>query len=356
MNRIALVMIARDESRCIERCLLSVREAVDVMVVLDTGSSDDTVARAERAGARVHRGGWSDDFAAARNASLQLTDADWALVLDADEWITGGLPALQALRQAPPQFVGVITVTNLFGPRLDGASESPSWVARILPRGTRYSGRFHEQPESPWPRHRIALQVRHDGYLEPVQRAKRERNQRLLARSLAERPDDAYLLYQSGKDLELRGEFAAALPFYERATAGADGAAVWRHDLVLRSLFTLKKNRRHEEALALAQAEGRRFADSPDLHFALGDVLLDWAAVEPARAWALVPLIESSWQRALEIGERPDLPDSVRGRGSWLAAHNLAVLHEGLGRTAQAEAWRSRAARMRADATQPPMR
>lgn len=353
MNRIALVMIARDEARCIERCLLSARDAVDEMVVLDTGSSDDTVARAESAGARVHRGRWRDDFAAARNASLQLTDADWALVLDADEWIAGGLPALQALRTAPAQFVGVITVTNLFGPVLDGASESPSWIPRILPRGARYTGRFHEQPQSPWPRRRIALEIRHDGYLEPVQRAKRERNKRLLARALAEQPDDAYLVYQAGKDFELRGEFVAALSCYQRALAGADGAAAWRHDLVLRSLFTLKKNQRHQEAFALAQAESARFAESPDLHFALGDVLLDWAATEPARAMSLVPLIESNWQRALELGERPDLPDSVRGRGSWLAAHNLAVLHEGLGRAEQAEAWRGRAAQMRAAAESP---
>ncbi len=353
MKRIALVMIARDEARCIERCLLSARDAVDEMVVLDTGSGDDTVARAERAGARVHRGRWCDDFAAARNASLQLTDADWALVLDADEWIVGGGAALQALRTAPAPFIGVITVTNLFGPQLDGANESPSWMARLLPRGAVYTGRFHEQPQSPWPRRRIALEVRHDGYLEPVLRAKRERNQRLLARALAERPDDAYLVYQAGKDAELRGEFEAALSYYQRALDGADGAATWRHDLVLRSLFTLKKTRRHQEAFALAQAESARFAESPDFHFALGDVLLDWAASDPARAMSLVPLIESSWQRALELGERPDLPDSVRGRGSWLAAHNLAVLHEGLGRVEQAQAWRGRAAQMRAAAASP---
>ena len=44
-------------------------------------------------------------------------------------------------------------------------------------------------------------------------------------------------------------------------------------------------------------------------------------------------MIESSWLRAIEIGERPELQDTVRGRGSFLAAHNLAVLHDGLGAT-----------------------
>jgi hypothetical protein len=55
-------------------------------------------------------------------------------------------------------------------------------------------------------------------------------------------------------------------------------------------------------------------------------VLLDWAASEPSRGVELLPMIESSWLRAIEIGERPELQDTVRGRGSFLAAHNLAVL------------------------------
>jgi len=78
-------MIARDEARCIERCLDSVRAHVDAMLVLDTGSRDATPEIARRAGARVAHFGWCDDFAAARNAALRAADADWALVLDADE-------------------------------------------------------------------------------------------------------------------------------------------------------------------------------------------------------------------------------------------------------------------------------
>jgi hypothetical protein len=72
-RRIALVLIARDEARAIERCLTSVRPWVDEMIVLDTGSVDDTPAIAARCGARVTHFAWIDDFAAARNAALDLT-------------------------------------------------------------------------------------------------------------------------------------------------------------------------------------------------------------------------------------------------------------------------------------------
>src|SRR6185369_8334423 len=98
MAKLALVMIARDEARCIERCLDSVRAHVDEMLVLDTGSSDGTPEIARRAGARVASFAWCDDFAAARNAALALADADWSLVLDADEWLVSGAAALRALR------------------------------------------------------------------------------------------------------------------------------------------------------------------------------------------------------------------------------------------------------------------
>ena len=117
---------------------------------------------------------------------------------------------------------------------------------------------------------------------------------------------------------------------------------------MLRQLFTLKKLGRFEQAHGPGQAEMPRWDESPDFFFTLGDLLLDWALAQPQQAAALLPMIESSWRRALDIGENPALPDTVRGRGSFLAAHNLAALFDGLGDAAQARAWRERAAQMRA--------
>jgi len=345
----ALVMIARNEARCIARCLDSVREHVDSMLVLDTGSDDDTARIAREAGARVAHFAWRDDFAAARNAVLEMADADWSLVLDADEWLVDGAAALRELRGAEP-FVGVIRVDNLFGADAAAPSCSVSWLSRVLPRGVRYSGRVHEQPDATGARRRLGVTVRHDGYLDRVMDGKRGRNDRLLRLALAEHPDDAYLHYQLGRDLELRALYAQALPHYQRAQAGAAPTDPWRHDLLLRLLFTLKKLARHADALALAQQEQDRFGDSPDYCFALGDLLLDWAAHEPARGRELVPVIEAAWQRAVAIGERPDLPDSVHGRGSFLSAHNLAVLYSGLSRHDEARHWLQREQAMRAAA------
>jgi tetratricopeptide (TPR) repeat protein len=352
MDRIALVMIVRDEARSLERCLVSACPWVDEMVVVDTGSVDATTEIARRLGARVERFDWIDDFAAARNAALALTDARWRLVLDGDEWITHGGEALAALR-APggADVLGLIRVASLFDAGDAAVGEAPSWLPRVLPRGVGYVGRVHEQPDRSLPRRRLPIVVAHDGYLDAQQAKKAGRNEKLLTLALAAAPDDAYLRYQLGKDLEVRGRHHAAAPHYLQALAAAELNAAWRHDLVVRTLFTLKKIGRHDAAIALAEAEAPRWSGSPDFYFTLGDLLLDCAASAPERAGELLPKIESSWLRALEIGEQPDLADTVRGRGSFLAAHNLAVLHAGLGHDAEARRWRERAASLRPHAS-----
>lgn len=78
-------MIVRNEASRLEACLASVSDLVDEMVVVDTGSTDGTPALAEAHGARVFHLPWANDFAAARNESLDRCTGDWILVLDADE-------------------------------------------------------------------------------------------------------------------------------------------------------------------------------------------------------------------------------------------------------------------------------
>lgn len=350
MNRIDLVMIVRDEARALERCLSSARPWVDRIVVVDTGSVDATVEIALRHGARVTQFAWIDDFAAARNAALAESDAEWRLVLDGDEWIEAGGESIAALRTQAPEFIGQVRVSSAFDAAGGSVERAPSWLPRVLPRGVSYQGRIHEQPQSALPRRRLPLVVGHDGYRDAQKAAKAGRNERLLRLALAAAPQDAYLHYQLGKDLELGGRFAEAAPCYDEALARCEQRAGWRHDLVLRALFTLKKLGRFEAAIGLAEAEMPRWPESPDFYFTLGDLLLDWAASEPARGAELLPMIESSWLRAIEIGERPELQDTVQGRGSFLAAHNLAVLHASLGADAEAARWREQERAFRAAA------
>jgi tetratricopeptide (TPR) repeat protein len=84
---ISLCMIARDEEELIAQALSSVKDLVDEMIVVDTGSVDGTIGEARRSGAKVLQMPWNNDFSEARNLALSKATREWILVLDADEAI-----------------------------------------------------------------------------------------------------------------------------------------------------------------------------------------------------------------------------------------------------------------------------
>lgn len=323
---IAAVLIARDEARCIARCLTSVRPHVDRMLVLDTGSADATPRIAADCGAEVHHLPWPDDFSAARNHALALADAAWNLIIDADEWIGEGGAELRDWCRGPAR-LGKACVHSGTDAAGAPAGERRNWITRVLPRGVRFEGRVHEQAVSPLPRARIALHIAHDGYLEAQIARKRGRNTPLLLAELAARPGDGYILYQLGKDAEMHGDLAAAAAHYGEALAASARDANWRHGLVLRQIRALGRTGARDAALALADAEMPQWADSPDFFFVLGNLLLDQAMADPGQAleqW--LPLAAGAWERCLAIGERPELEGSMPGCGSHLAKHNLEAV------------------------------
>jgi glycosyltransferase involved in cell wall biosynthesis len=285
---------------------------------------------------------WCDDFAAARNHALALTGADWHLVLDADEWLIEGGEALQALRTTPPGFVGALQLRDRFEQSPGQQAEAIAWLSRVLPGDVRYAGRVHEQPVHRLPVHRLPLVIGHDGYVAERLADKRGRNRRLLEQALQAAPGDAYLWYQLGKDCAVYDEHEPAEAAFARACELPGAAASpWWLDLVVRRLFGLKCLGRHADAMDFAQSQMAAGAESPDFFFVIGDLLLDLAASQPEQAAELLPMIEAAWQQCLALGERPEQAGAVAGRGSFLAAHNLAVVLEGTGREAEAAALRA---------------
>nr|QQZ49707.1 glycosyltransferase family 2 protein [Phenylobacterium glaciei] len=338
MTRLALVMIARDEAHQIARALKSAKPFVDAMIVLDTGSVDGTQAIARACGAEVHDFAWCDDFAAARNASLALSPADWNLVLDADEWIESGGEALAELE---PDAMGWVRRDN----QLEDEAVSQTWIPRVLPKGVRYEGRIHEQP--------VGLER---GAAAGPAGARRVHRREPGAQGGPQRgPADGrpagssagpLSLVPAGQGASGAGPSAPGGALLHRGAAAGAERAPWRHSLVVRGLTALKDAGRLEEARALAEAERDAWDGSPDFHFAVGNLYLDCAMADPERAVSdLLPVAEAAWKRCLEIGEQPHLDGAVRGRGSFMAAHNLTTLYETFGPPEAAATYRVLAAR-----------
>ncbi len=233
---LSLSMIVRNEAEQIGAALASVAGFVDEMVVLDTGSSDATVAIAERCGAKVAAMAWPGDFAPARNRALELVQGDWVLVLDADERLRPQAWApLRELIARPEQLV--ITLLR----QEEGALQSPySCVSRLFRRhpALHWSRPYHAmiddsvtallEQEPHW---RISQcpepALLHSGYRPErlADGAKARRLRQAMEADLRQRPGDPYACGKLGALLVQEGDRGGGIALLEQGLAHCPAAA-----------------------------------------------------------------------------------------------------------------------------------
>ena len=323
---LSLALIVKNEARCLARCLRSVQGVVNEIVVVDTGSTDETVRIARECQARVVDFPWEDDFAAARNFALAQTTGAWILVLDADEHASPALaaeiPGFIAARPA----IGRLKIVSDFR-RNNQTLRSQSLVSRLFPRGAHFEGRIHEQLISPLPRLDLQGELWHDGYLQP---SKSARNARLLERELERSPESSYLWFQLALEHASLHQIAPALTCLQRAYAGLRRDEPFAPNLVVDYLYALRDLNRFEEGLRVIEQSDRFCQHLPDFHLVCGLFYLQLVRSNPAQYLAYLPNIEQRFQRCLALGETPQYK-SVVGTGTFLAYYNLGALYHVFG-------------------------
>ena len=145
MASVSLCMIVRNEEDVLGRCLESVKEIADEIVVVDTGSSDNTKAVAEAYGARIYDFPWTDDFSAARNFAFSKAECDYQLWLDADDVIEGENRE-RFLRLKEGLSADVVMLPYKAGFDSDGVPTLVFYRERLLrrERGFKWVGAVHE--------------------------------------------------------------------------------------------------------------------------------------------------------------------------------------------------------------------
>ncbi len=287
---VSVCLITKDEERFLDQCLRSLAPLADDVVVVDTGSTDRTVAIARQHGARVFDFPWRNDFAAARNHGIERAHGRWIVTVDADE----ELPAEQAqklralLEKAPDDVVAYsVMVNNVAGysdHRVIDAGRSVR-VFRSAPNH-RYVSPIHEQivPSLVKDGTIIASDVFywHYGYLTEVvqDRHKIERNLAILQTFLdqvdARDPFRPYLLMQIGREHQRAGDREAADRFLAPAVAAMEATdpkappAPHYYSLSVYYAENLLQLQRHGEAAAFARRVLERLPWSSDLWFCLG--------------------------------------------------------------------------------------
>ena len=310
-------MIVRDEERLLPVCLESIAGVYAQLVVVDTGSTDNTVGIAESFGAEVHHFDWIDDFAAARNESIRHATEPWILWLDADETLPKSAQATLLELLAPPKKPTIyqVLIRNL---QADGKSFTLSMSHRLITRHARlqFSGRIHEQV---FPSLRAAggmekpsrLVLEHQGYaLDGARlRAKLDRNRPLLEALVAEQPASGYAHYTLGQNHALLGNHETALEAYQRALEIKDFSGPSLATLLNAVAEANWQLGRLDEAEGHAQRSLALVSHQSSANFIMYRVMRSRGNVAGQIQWleALLPLTE----RGAGMEERSDLPKDV---------------------------------------------
>jgi tetratricopeptide (TPR) repeat protein len=211
---VSVCMIVKNEEELLSNCLESVRNWADEIIVVDTGSTDKTVAIAESYGAKVYHQSWAGDFSKPRNLSLEKATGDWIFIIDADEeFVAEDIAMLrQAMAQSKFRLVA-INVYNMNRATGECTSFLPSYRLFRRDAGFYYDGIVHNQLKygANEPALRVGARLKHYGYsLSPEKMKKKlERSRSLLEKQLQEQPNDSYvhfnyaqLLRGSGPELD----------------------------------------------------------------------------------------------------------------------------------------------------------
>ncbi len=224
---LSVCLIVRDEERTLPRCLQSVKPVANELVIVDTGSQDNTVSIAEDFGAKVFHFDWCEDFAAARNQSLKRAVGDWILQIDADEeLISSSILPLRKSILNPSVLYYSIRCDN--GPEYEGPRFV--WLPRLFRRHPRleYHRPYHEgidlsvqalmTTEAEWQiEFERNIVIRHHGYEPAVILEKYERGLSIMKSFLKNNPGDVYMLNQLGGSYTGLGRYEEGKTYLVRA-------------------------------------------------------------------------------------------------------------------------------------------
>jgi hypothetical protein len=204
-------MIARDAAISLRAALESAKPFMDEMVVVDTGSVDDTKRVAEDLGARVFDFAWCDDFSAARNFSIEQARGGWIFWMDADDVLPAesGRELRRLVGEHPQRDAAFwVAVEEEMTDPAGGKYLMAHGHAKLFPRRAeiRFRYRVHEQVAPairalglPLKVSRAKVQHANADRSPEADAARMQRNLRLLQLDAAERPDDPFVLSNLGK-------------------------------------------------------------------------------------------------------------------------------------------------------------
>ena len=288
---LSLCMIVRNEEERLGKCLSSVKDAVDEIIILDTGSTDRTKEIAARYTPHVHDYIWQDDFAAARNASFALAQKPFILWLDADDVIDPPeLKKLIALKDELDENVDAVMMPYHYAFSPDGTPSLVFERERIVRRaaGFAFSGAVHEAMAVSGNIIHADIAVRHTGEHGEssnqrnltIYEAWIARGGRLTARDR----------YYYARELYGAGEYERAVQEFDHFLS-MDGWSVNRQDARIAKGQCLIKLGRFSQARQSCFAALEENEPRAEIFCALGESFLNEGQLRAAATWYRAALL-----------------------------------------------------------------
>ncbi|MCX7642572.1 MAG: glycosyltransferase [Armatimonadetes bacterium] len=337
---ISLCMIVKNESDNLPRCLESVKGIVDEIIVVDTGSTDETPQIAERYGAKVIHYEWTGSFSDARNESLKHAKGEWILWLDADEALAEGKEDLRKILEQDKEHDGfILPMISFVGHRShrEGHVHPAFRLFRNL-KGIRFERNLHEQiagsilkvkPNAKFGV--LPVWIEHYGYLAPVVRRKQkvERNLELAKKDLREDPTDPFAWYNLGREYLRLGQCERAYYCFRRTLFYlGDNFTPYLLRCLCDAVHCLIRLNRPQQALSFLREVQQLPVTTPDFWMLEGQVrfaLNDWSGALKA------------FRQALEF--RHQLPtnfDWAEGSTSYGAWYWMGLCYQKMGQLNEA--------------------
>jgi glycosyltransferase involved in cell wall biosynthesis len=222
---LSLSMIVKNEEKYLRDCLESVKGIVDEIVIVDTGSVDNTKKIAEEYGAIIFDYEWKNDFADARNYALGKSKGDWILYLDADERLDDSskdeLKRITAFNEKKAYHCRIINI--------DEKTNKPSVMSYVRlfakTEGISFEGRVHEQIENFLQKNgykifQSKIEIIHIGYnLEKEGLKQKARRNLDILLDEYKKIENGYNAFQIAQSLHILDREKEALEYYKKAIA-----------------------------------------------------------------------------------------------------------------------------------------
>lgn len=322
---ISICMIVKNEENILEKCLMQLYPLGYEIIIVDTGSTDNSRQIALRFTDKVYDFTWTGNFSEARNYAIGKASREYILMIDSDEIVVSfDKDKLEELIHKNPDKIGRVLIISEYS-RGNESYRTSSRLSRLFSKNLYcYEGRIHEQVVPidgvlPGDIYDAPVNIHHGGYDGGIEtrRKKTERNIELLLKELADEGENPYTLYQLGKSYYMQEDYMAACQYFDKALYyDLDTRLEYVQDMVESYGYALINSEQYEKAMQLS-AIYDEFAVNADFVFLMGLIYMNNAKFTEA----IGEFIKASRMSVYKMD----------GVNSYRAYYNIGVIYECLG-------------------------